>query len=44
MNVDIEKDKKDMNYVPKDNVFDKMNWEICKSTSLCPGAPRVDWY
>jgi amidase len=31
MHVDPEKDKKDTNYVPKDNVFDKMNWEICKS-------------
>ncbi|KAJ9609603.1 hypothetical protein H2200_005931 [Cladophialophora chaetospira] len=28
MKVDIDKDKKDTTYVPKDNVFDKMNWEI----------------
>jgi amidase len=33
MRVDVEKDKKDMSYVPKDNVFDKMNWEICKLSS-----------
>ncbi len=30
MHVDVKKDAKDMQYVPKDNVFDQMNWEICK--------------
>ncbi|EXJ68811.1 uncharacterized protein A1O5_07742 [Cladophialophora psammophila CBS 110553] len=28
MRVDLDKDKKDAAYVPKDNVFDRMNWEI----------------
>jgi amidase len=30
MRVDAEKDAKDTAFVPKDNVFDRMNWEICK--------------
>ncbi|KIY00802.1 uncharacterized protein Z520_03468 [Fonsecaea multimorphosa CBS 102226] len=30
MHVDLDKDKKNVDYAPKNNVFDKMNWEICK--------------
>ena len=46
MHVDLEKDKKDTKYVPKDNVFDKMNWEICKSSLLlmCFGAAGANCY
>ena len=35
--IDLEKDIKDPQYVPKDNVFDKMNWDICEFESLPPG-------
>lgn len=42
MHVDVEKDKKDPTYVPKDNVFDKMNADICKSCLRLPHART--WY
>lgn len=30
MRVDVDQDVKEVDYVPKDNVFDRMNWEICE--------------
>ena len=33
--IDPEKDKKDITYQPRENPFDKENWEVCKSHD-CP--------
>lgn len=30
LKIDAEKDKKDMDYKPRDNPFDKQHWEVCK--------------
>lgn len=38
MRVDPVKDAKDTKYVPNNNVFDKMNWEICEFMSCLMGV------
>lgn len=40
--IDVEVDKKDEQYVPKDNVFDRMNYEVCKLSFLCPRKGHHD--
>lgn len=34
MQVDLDKDAKNTSYVPRENIFDKMNWEICELSLL----------
>lgn len=41
--IDPEKDQKDVNFVPKDNIFDKMNWEICESICYQKGSCITDY-
>jgi amidase len=39
MKVDPQKDARDLTYHPRDNPFDKENWEICKSNGF-PMYPK----
>lgn len=38
LKIDAEKDPKDPSYQPRDNAFDRDNWEIC----TCSGMP-LNW-